>query len=70
MGSRFERQVTRPAPDFEFERPVAKRKAVRRFRSDQRSGFVIRVEVQVVEIQRGVVARRLADIGNRLVGDF
>ncbi len=48
----------RAPSDLDLERPLAALVAVARLRGDQLGGGLIRSEVQIVEVQRGIVAWR------------
>jgi hypothetical protein len=48
----------RAPPDLDLERPLAALVAVARLGGDQLGGGLIRSEVQIVEVQRGIVAWR------------
>src|SRR6266487_3295786 len=50
--------MPRATPDLDLKRPVAALVAVARLGGDQLGGGLIRSEVQIVEIQRGIVAWR------------
>ena len=65
-----QRHVPSAATHFDLERTVAVLVAVRRFRCDQRRARPVRRQVQVVNVERSVIAAHAQRLGRRLAGNF